>query len=176
MAYPAHSSPISPVSLPQPYDISAAVHKALKLDLAHVNTCQNNVQEASTQKQEDISSLEPAADIDELIPNLIGSEFLDEAVWDNVTLPEDMETDAWGENTSANMEELERFCRYIDGDTETEEDTDEYNSPVKKRQRSGNKSMHQGSLEYAQVELVNSDLWTEFSQIGTEMVITKNGR
>ncbi len=189
MAYPMSSSPISPVNLPQPYDISAAVHQALKLDvppreiIVHINTGQD---------QQVHDSISPD-DIDELIPNVIDtSDFIDD-VWDNVTLPEEIaDTDAWGENNSANMDELERFCRYIDGDTTEEESEDSYSCSshklrkVDKRKRFSLSMMTESShhdaaggvaaLQYLQVELSNSELWEEFNMIGTEMVITKNGR
>ena len=183
MAYPIASSPISPVNLPLPYDISAAVHQALKLDLAPEipKIDAQTVEQEPLEMHDSLSS----GDIEELMPNVIdSSDFIDE-VWDHVTLPDDTEG-AWGENTSANIDELERFCRYIDGDNDTEEDFENsYSSPEKRNKDRSSKfpcgvvANHGASgsaLQYLQVELVNSELWEEFNQIGTEMVITKNGR
>ena len=182
MAYPVASSPISPVNLPQPYDITAAIHQAMKFELPreipHLST--------TGQDQEIHDSISPG-DTDELMPNVIDTcDFIDEAVWNDVTLPEEIaETDAWGENTSANIYELERFCRYIDGDTETEEESeDSYGSPHKRLKTDCKRKFNimaeshgaSSTLQYLQVELANSELWEEFNQIGTEMVITKNGR
>ena len=189
MDYPTASSPISPVNLPKPYDISAAVHQALKLDLNTPPPTVHAVEPTNLvpKKEADVYECVSTGDIEELIPNVIdNSDFIDD-VWDTVTLPEEIvDTDAWGtENTSANMDELERFCRYIDGDTETEEELENsFNTPEKKRRDSRSKhstgmpaaAVGGSALQYLQVELVNSELWEEFNHIGTEMVITKNGR
>lgn len=196
------SSPISPVNLPQPYDISAAVHQALKLEVPQddhrtPDTSINLTKHSSTGQELEIYDSVSSGDVDELLPNVMdSSDFIDD-VWDNVTLPEEIvDTDAWGENTSANIDELERFCRYIDGDNEMDEDfEDSFSSPEKKDRNklnisnnggagigSGSSASHNGhskgsrSLQYIQTELVNSELWEEFNKIGTEMVITKNGR
>lgn len=192
MAYPMSSSPISPVNLPKPYDISAAVHQALKLEIPASPTADdvpNHIEHNNTSHDQDIDIHDSTSsgDVDELLPNVMdGSDYIDD-VWDNVTLPEEIvDTDAWGENTSANIDELERFCRYIDGENEMDEDfEDSFNSPEKKDRSKINISSSSGrgssshasrSLQYVQTELVNSELWEEFNKIGTEMVITKNGR
>lgn len=139
-----------------------------------------------------------------------------------------MEIEAWSETTTmsicnsstdlleskVNMEQLDRFCKYIDssGDEEFGMGKDESNScmlasakteygcyvtrslrsvmtasPPKKKQRKSTCVMSLSSyydddlddvdeLRNWKVELENGNMWREFDNVGTEMVITKAGR
>ena len=203
--YFAMSTPDSPESLhelPLPYDISEAVAQALRIKSS--SSCdESSFRPAMTTRptkrttsepkgregdagHKNISTTEEA--YEELIPELGAGNLLDE-VFDNLSLP-DMDTDAWSERMDSNREELERFCKYIGGEDE------EYTvTPSKRRSREKRKAEDKRAKpdcerqlqialppsavpSYAPpvVELVNAHLWREFSSIGTEMVITKNGR
>ena len=91
-----------------------------------------------------------------------------------------MDTGAWTDNNTANMQEL---YRYIDEDDIVHEKEKMNSTCTTSRNKS---SCHQQILmqpssqlateEYIQVELVDVELWRQFSEIGTEMVVTKSGR
>ena len=179
------SRPVSPVSLnqlPQPYDISAAVQQALRLNSVEAAAYASNSRiKSCTQISEDQSNWHclDNEDIEELLPQLD----LLEDVWSNVTLP-DIEKDS---DNSANMEELERFCKYIDGEERQEETSLHVNEAEMKNEEVVNSghTCKKGARKMAStctcmsrysVLLENSDLWEQFAKNGTEMVITKNGR
>ena len=129
-----------------------------------------------------------------------------------------MEVEAWTENTSmsicnssgdllesqANIEQLDKFCKYIDSSGEEELATEEESeqgtettsydcyvarnmrsamigSPPKKKRRSSVVYYEEESTMAEEVrgwkmELENASMWKEFDAVGTEMVITKAGR
>ena len=175
------TSPVSPISLnqlPQPYDISVAVQEALRLNSpSNVETCHPSMEisliedsdmyEAVLTDQTSCDSLEE--EIEGLLPDIISEDLLDD-VWNNVTLPD---LDIEGEN-AANMEELEQFVKYIDGEDESNEKNKTQQN--QKPQYARKHFMPTPSNPTCKVELVNSDIWQRFSFVGTEMVITKNGR
>lgn len=199
------SNPNSPESLqelPLPYDISAAVAQALRINSASsfdgaapFYPCASGTREYPVKR----STTNHGATIDvpykmvsqtteeayeELIPELGPENFLDE-VFDNLSLP-DMDTDAWSEGVDTNREELERFCKFIGGDEHEDRVSSSLSllqSPRSKpRTSAGRRTLsqpiHTVPTSYAPpvVDLVNARLWREFNMIGTEMVITKNGR
>lgn len=207
-------SPASLNELPLPYDISAAVQEALCLnaspeaagvhDLADSAKC--SVKYSGIEREnrvradkKPVQTTEEA--FDKLIPELTAKDVLED-VFDSLSIPP-MDTDAWAaenEEQGSNMEDLERFCRYIDGDEEAESDRsgqtspvlDKYRpktvpclgSPVKPVRSSATRCVRQIAMPPAPVanytpwslELANKELWHQFNGIGTEMVITKNGR
>lgn len=165
----ATTSPVSPISLnqlPRPYDISAAVQQALNLN--HADSCSfNELPSRSSEDFEQDCECLDEEDIEQLLPEL---DMLAEDVWSDVTLPDvDKET---AEDNSANMEELERFCKYIDGD---EEEAPEVKQENRKTPPSRS-CVPRGGMTNSSVALESAELWQQFSLIGTEMVITKNGR
>lgn len=180
----ASSNPVSPVSLnqlPRPYDISAAVQQALSLNCVEQPAVYSSsiLGHSRMKTFTDVRGEEKGnwncldeEDIEELLPELD----LLEDVWSNVTLPAEMEKSS---DNSANMEELERFCKYIDGDEdETSYDTDH---EVKQEQivhssRKPKCVRKITAMSRYNVMLENTELWEQFALIGTEMVITKNGR
>ena len=171
-------SPISLNQLPKPYDISVAVQQAFKLNSpSDVETCRpameisliedNDIYRGILTYRSSCDSLEK--EIEGLLPDIISEDLLDD-MWNNVTLPD---LDVEGEN-AANMEELEQFVKYIDGEDESNEKnkTQQSQKPQYARRLL---TPTPSSLTY-KVELVNSEIWQRFSSVGTEMVITKNGR
>ena len=91
-------------------------------------------------------------------------------MWNNVTLP-DLDVEA---ENAANMEELEQFVKYIDGEDENSEKDKSQQS--QKPQCARKLPTPTPSFLTCKMELVNSELWKCFSSVGTEMVITKSGR
>ena len=200
------NSPESLHELPLPYDISVAVAQALRIKSSSscdessnfrpaIGTCPTKRTTSETKEREDdaghknISTTEEA--YEELIPELGTGNLLDE-VFDNLSLP-DMDTDAWSERMDTNREELERFCKYIGGEDEEYTVTPSKGRSREKRKAEGKRAVQSkpdcvqqlqialppsavSSYAPPVVELVNAHLWREFSSIGTEMVITKNGR
>ena len=190
------NSPESLLELPLPYDISVAVAQALRINSESSNDGAATFY-PSMSGQRDFAAKRPAngaIDVpykvisqsteeayEELIPELGPENLLDE-VFDNLSLP-DMDPDAWSDGLDTNREELERFCKYIGGD-ENEDRASLLPSPKIRprsaaRGRSQAQHMHAvAASSYAPpvVDLVNARLWLEFNMIGTEMVITKNGR
>ena len=163
----------SPVVLPRPYDISAVVRQALKLNSSSEgdDVCPAAYTYCPTKSFDDEEikrSFSPTDDINLLIPI-------------TEDLFEDMDTGAWTDNNTDNMQELDRFYRYID-----EEDIVHEKEKINSTTSRNKSSCHQQILmqpssqlatdEYIQVELVDVELWRQFSEIGTEMVITKSGR
>ena len=207
-------SPASLNELPLPYDISVAVQQALSLNAspegaaAQGTACsakrpvKNSGAERESKVRADKKPVQTTEEaFDKLIPELTAKDVLED-VFDSLSIPA-MDTDAWAaenEEQGSNMEDLERFCRYIDGDEETESDRSGQTSPVLEKYRpktvpclgspvkpvrsSAPRCVRQIAMPPAPVanytpwtmELVNKDLWHQFSGIGTEMVITKNGR
>ena len=188
----ANTSPVSPVQLPRPYDISAAVQQALSLNVAgrplHGDPAEL---EEPPGRSLDCSFQGDSLDeeeIEELLPEL---GMLGEDVWTDVALPDVDTKGSITPDNSANMEELERFCKYIDGDEDGPQDlvkikrekSNSTNPPIvtnkclgrAPRKTPGPPSSSPSSSNYS-VTLENAGLWQQFSQIGTEMVITKNGR
>lgn len=187
----ANTSPVSPVELPRPYDISAAVQQALSLNVAGGRSLHSDHAELEEQPRRSLEcsfqgdSLDEE-EIEELLPEL---GMLGEDVWTDVALPDVDTKGSITPDNSANMEELERFCKYIDGDEEEPQDL----VKIKREKSNSNppiatnkciaraprmtpaQSSSPGSSNYS-VTLENAGLWQQFSQIGTEMVITKNGR
>lgn len=174
------SDPVSPISLnqlPQPYDISAAVQQALSLNSpSDVGMCQPTMERSLIEDNDiyippltDQSSCNPIEnEIEDLLPDLVSEDLLDD-VWNNVTLP-DIDIDMEGEN-AANMEELEQFVRYIDGE-------DESNEKEQSRKLRCTRKHLMPSPHYLtwKMQLQNLELWKGFFAIGNEMIITKNGR
>lgn len=194
----ANTSPVSPVELPRPYDISAAVQQALSLNVSGRQLQGDPELQESPGRSLDCSfhrgdSLDDE-EIEELLPEL---GMLGEEVWTDVALPDVDTKGSITPDNSANMEELERFCKYIDGDDEGTQDLvkikrEKSNPPMssagaaatgkchsraprKPPSLSASSSSSSNSNNYS-VTLENAGLWQQFSQIGTEMVITKNGR
>ena len=129
-----------------------------------------------------------------------------------------MEVETWTENSicdssicnsssemlesQSNLEQLDRFCKYIDSSGDEELVMAEDNaralgrgrgavigSPPKKKRRGCSVGVvryydeeeeeeeeEEGEGRSWKVELENSDMWKEFDRVGTEMVITKAGR
>lgn len=167
----ATTSPVSPVSLnqlPRPYDISAAVQQALSLK--HTDT--SNFKDFQGKPGEDFEPQECDCLDEEEIEQLLPELDMLENVWSDVTLP-DLDKGASADN-SANMEELERFCKYIDGDED--EMPEVIKQETKPRTPARSCVPRKVSTTNYTVSLENAELWQQFSQIGTEMVITKNGR
>jgi hypothetical protein len=169
----ASDSPASPVSLnqlPRPYDISAAVQQALSLNSAanlsgskQTEDCTEITIEESTECNLD------EEEIEELLPELD----LLEDVWNNVALPEIDK----GSDNSANMEELERFCKYIGGDEEeTHDEIKQEHGGLRDTRKPCSRSRKVPVQLRHNVILENAELWEQFALNGTEMVITKNGR
>ena len=69
----------------------------------------------------------------------------------------EMEVEAWSSDTKSRGGDM--FCRYLDNESSPESSPEKY-SP----------------LTGWRVRLENDQLWKQFDSIGTEMVITKNGR
>ena len=199
----AMSNPESPESLhelPQPYDISEAVAQALRIKSSSSACDESSYRPARRPTKRTTSEIKEREDdvhknvsqtteeaYEDLIPELGADSLLDE-VFDNLPLP-DMDTDAWSERIDSNREELERFCKFIGGEDEEYTLT---SSKTRSRQKRAVRSPAKpdcarqlqialpptavSSYAHPVVELVNAQLWREFSSIGTEMVITKNGR
>lgn len=188
MSVPA--SPESLHELPQPYDISAAVAQALRINSSSSceissfrpartpRTTKRTTSEANERQHALHKAISQTTEeaYDELIPELGAENLLDE-VFDKLSLP-DMDTDAWSEGMDSNREELERFCKYIDG-----EEIGDRLGPASATsgmtictRRTQSQARAVTSYAPPVVELVNAHLWREFTSIGTEMVITKNGR
>ena len=189
-------SPESLLELPLPYDISVAVAQALRINsvsstdgAATFYPCMNGPRDFAVKRPANgavdvpykVTSQSTEEAYEELIPDLGPENLLDE-VFDNLSLP-DMDPDAWSEGIDTNREELERFCKYIGGD---DEDRGSMLPNSKSRSRSAarirSQAQHMHTVAAAPsyappvVDLVNARLWQEFNHIGTEMVITKNGR
>ena len=127
----------------------------------------------------------PEEELEELLPDLVTGDILEESCnWENVTLPE-MDTEFWNGDNSTNMADLEKFCKYIDGEEE-EEVVPSTNKRVTKGKAPKSKCVRQLLMPPSKsaqskyltwhLELANASLWRKFHSIGTEMVITKNGR
>lgn len=197
------TDPISPVSLdllPQPCDISAAVQQALKLDSdsSFEREMQSGVQSDlpgqnqsqpadESEAEKEAIDMPPEEELEELLPDLATGDILEESCnWENVTLPE-MDTEFWNGDNSTNMADLEKFCKYIDGEEEEEEMVTTSSKRVTKEKAPKSKCVRQLMMPPSKstlqsryltwhMELANAGLWRKFSSIGTEMVITKNGR
>ena len=210
---------ISPVDslgeLPQPFDISSAVFRALRLSSSGGTEVESH--RPASERLKSLTATDggerskaPTPGVSS-VPNTF-----DDSVLEDIHLAE-MEIEAWAEMRSEDLldteiEQLDDFCRYIDNDSDEELDSKTENGdkptcaershsysdyprkrtrqpPAKKRRC----TYYEGSspdvspVKYApepllqqdcpwRVRLQNSVLWRQFDRIGTEMVITKNGR
>ena len=203
--------------LPQPFDISNAVFRALRL-----SSSGGTEVESHRPASERLKSLTATDGERSKAPtpgvSSVSNTFYD-SVLEDIHLAE-MEIEAWAEMRSEDLldteiEQLDDFCRYIDNGSDDELDSKIENGdedfkpacaershsysnyprkrarqpPAKKRRC----TYYEGSnpdlspVKYApepllqqgcpwRVRLHNSSLWKQFDRIGTEMVITKNGR
>ena len=127
----------------------------------------------------------------------------------------EMQLDSWSDSTvgvdsedflesPSNIEELDKLCKYIDGDSDEEppeildDQSSHFETEASQQFRNGNARNSQVARYWSpdrsplkefhsplrmdnhkrpwRVELMNSQIWRQFDSVGTEMVITKNGR
>ena len=202
--------------LPQPFDISNAVFRALRLSSSggtevesHRPVSERLKSLTATDGGERLKA--PTTDVSSV------SNTFCESVLEDLG---EMEIEAWAEMRSEDLldteiEQLDDFCRYIDNDSDEELDSktdngdEDFKPPCAERSHSYSDyprkrtrqppakkrrcTYYEGSspdvspVKYApepllqkdcpwRVRLQNSALWRQFDRIGTEMVITKNGR
>ena len=163
--------------LPQPYDISTAVSRALRLSSSTGTDCDVD-RPARCGPAYRLTGYDGGN-------ALKGPEFYSapeshtyrfENYFEGVQL--EMEVEAWSsDDKSGGAEEpqqLDMFCRYLqNGDYESSPE----NSPEKYPPRIHHPCYQQPRHHPGwTVRLENDRLWKQFDSIGTEMVITKNGR
>ena len=204
--------------LPQPFDISNAVFRALRLSSSGGTEVESH--RPVSERLKSLTATDGGERLKAPNPDVSSvSNTFCESVLEDIHLGE-MEIEAWAEMRSEDLldteiEQLDDFCRYIDNDSDEELDSktddgdEDFKPPCAERSHSYSDyprkrtrqppakkrrcTYYEGSspdispVKYApepllqkdcpwRVRLQNSALWRQFDRIGTEMVITKNGR
>ena len=163
-------------ALPQPYDISTAVSRTLRLSSSSTAGTNRDVARPG-RRGPAYRVTAPDGGSATKGPGLYSAAdsrtYSFETYFEDVQL--EMEVEGWssdGRSGGATEPHLDQFCRYLQSG---DHDSSPESSPAKYSPGVYRPSLQQHQPGWT-VRLENDRLWKQFDSIGTEMVITKNGR